>query len=176
MKNNNDIFTKYALKTTALALVFSLTMTGCSQNYKKHDKFYFTRELGGRASISSNDYISYEYIKNYYVIEVYNLALNRNQLYIARKQDYHYYETGKLVYSKYFEIFSNNTIAYDDNERDCYEFIKVIPLTDYLVEYNLVSDKYTYEDMKNIYELISENYEFQDYKPLIKVLEDKNKI
>ena len=58
------------LTSTLTALALSLTLTaGCE--YKKRDKFYFSYNLKGEAFIHKNDYISSEFINNYYLISNY---------------------------------------------------------------------------------------------------------
>lgn len=153
---HNKKMIKITTGITALALTCSLTITGC--NYRKNDKFYFSYSLSGEEYINRNDYISSEYINNYYVIEIYHTILNKSTIYIA----YRYQNTSG--YSKYTNVFTNYKIAYDPDELDYYEFIKVTPLIDLLEEYNLVKDKYTYQDMQYIYKTIEENYTFNETK------------
>ena len=74
--------------------------------------------------------------------------------------------------SKYTNIFNNYTIAYNPDGKDYYEFISITPLIDILEEYNLVKDKYTYEDMEYIYKIIKEDYDYKEYKAKTKIKEN----
>lgn len=159
----NKKITRLTTGITALALTCSLSLTGC--DYAKKDKFYFHYSLNGEAYVKKSDYISNEYIYNYYVIELHYKGLNRNSIYIANRFQY----TSGV--SKYTNIFTNDLITYDDNENNRYEFIKVTPLIDLLEEYNLIKDKYTYEDMQEIYQIIKENYVFSEIAAKTRILE-----
>lgn len=153
------------LTSTITALALSLTLTsGCE--YRKKDKFYFNYNLKGEAYIHKNDYISAEYINNYYLIEIYHTGLERSMIYIA--YDFKY----KNGVSKYSNIFNNYKIAYNPDSNDYYEFISITPLIDILEEYDLVKDKYTYEDMQYIYKIIKLNYDYKDYKAKTKIKEN----
>lgn len=136
-----------------IALMCSLTI-GC--NIKKRNKFYFYQNLKGNIVPGKNDYISSEYIDEYYVIELYNWVLKSNNLYIAYR--YRFVDGT----SRYDNVFNEYTIAYDNDRNDYYEFINVTPLEDFLVEYDLEKEKYTYNDMLEIYKIIYENYTFEN--------------
>lgn len=162
MQNKNK-FVKLGAGLTAIALSLTLT-SGC--DYKKKDKFYFHPNIQGELVLDKNSYISINYINEYYVIELYNKVLDRTTIYIAHRYKY------KNGDSKYTNIFTNNKIAYENNMNDYYNFINVTPLEEYLIEYNLIKDKYSYQDMKNLLEVIKKNYiynkENSNSKKLIK--------
>lgn len=138
---------------TTLTLTCCLIMNHCSS--KKVNKFHFYQDYKGNIVVSKNDYIGYEYIEDYYVLELYHKGLDRNILNIAYRFKY---TSGN---SKYINIFNNYFIAYDNNTKDNYEFINVIPLTEFLERYNLIKEGYSYEDMEEIYDIIRKNYIFE---------------
>ena len=78
--------------------------------------------------------------------------IEKNVIYIAHRLQY------KSGESKYTNIFTNNKIAYDNDKEDYYDFMEVIPLSRYLIEHNLLQEKYSYEDMQKIYEIIKKEY------------------
>ena len=162
---NKKTLVKLTAAITAGALGLTLT-SGCTQ--RKKDKFYFDYSFSGEAYINRYDYISSEYINNYYLIEVYHTGLKKSFLYIAH--DFKY--TNGV--SKYTNIFTNNKIAYNPDEEDYYDFINIIPLIDLLEEYNLAKDKYTYEDMQEIFKIIKENYLYQKNNAKIRIKERIN--
>lgn len=150
--NNNEKLIKLTTGITALALTLSLISCDNNKNNKKKDKFYFQPNIHGEKIVSKTEYISIDYISNYYILVLYNKVIDKNIIHIAHKLQY---ENG---HSKYTNMFTNNTIAYDNNDKDYYDFIEVIPLSEFLIEYDLLEDKYTYEDMLNIYDIIKKEY------------------
>lgn len=175
MKKNKNKLVKYYTSMTAAILALSLTMTGCS-NDRKNDKFYIYQNIYGQLELTKPDYIEHQYIGKYYVIEVYYPGLQRNQLYIAFKYDFYDSKTKEITYSRYTNIFNNYTIAYSNNKQNGFQILKVTPLIDYLTEYNLINDKYSYKDMQEIYDIIEENYKYQDNGILTKKLVIDNKM
>ena len=166
MYNKNKIV-KLTTEITALAL--TITLTSCS-GYSKGDKFSIIQNRYGELIVDKDNYISYKYINNYYVIELYNKRIDKTIIYIAHRLKF---TTGN---SKYTDIFTNYHIAYENNEDDSYEFISVLPLSDFLKKYNLIQEKYTYEDMQNIYDIIKKEYQKENDNILKKSLTIGNKV
>ena len=150
----NKKLVKLSAGITAIALSLTLT-SGC--DYKKRDKFYFYPNLRGEMVLNNSSYISIEYINDYYVIELYNKILDRTSIHIAYR---YIYTSGN---SKYINVFTNNKIAYEYDKTDNNEFINITPLIDYLTQYNLIKDKYTYNDMELILEMINSDYKKSTY-------------
>lgn len=148
MKNKEKLI---KLTTGITALSLTLSLTSCYNN-KKKDKFYFYANIHGEKIINKRDYISIDYINNYYILVLYNKILDKKIIYIANRLQY------KSGESQYTNVFTNNKIAYDNDEKDHYDFIEVIPLSEFLIEYHLLQEKYTYEDMLNIYDIIKKEY------------------
>ena len=170
MKNNQKLI-RLAASLTALTLSCTL-MTGC--NVKKRDKFYFHPNLSGNMVIDNDSYISSEYINKYYVIEVYHRGISKASIYIAYR--FEYTNGREITSSKYINIFNNYTILYDDDPSDCYDIKKVTPLLDYLTEYNILKDKYTYDDMQEILQTITDSYKYQQNDSLSKKLTINNRL
>ena len=156
--NNNKKIVKYTSGITALALTFSLGMSGCSSS---DSEFKFTENEKGEIVVEEDSYIKYEYLNNYYVVEVYNSILDTNEIYIAEKiMNYRKYNNS---YNSYKNIFNGFVILYDENEyNNNIKFIKETSLVDYLITYDLVKYRYTYEDMENVYNFIKENYRYEN--------------
>ena len=153
---------------TALALTCSLAIE--QYNYKKSDKYYFTPDRNGNMTVSRNNYISHDNLDKYYVIELYHTELDRSMIFIASRFEYN---SGN---SKYNNIFNNEFIAYDNNEKDFYEFMNVTPLSDILEEYGLEQEKYYYNEMLDIYNTLKNNYEFADTSIYQKDIEETPKV
>lgn len=168
MKKNK--FVKCTSSITALAILFSLSTSGCSIVNKRNDKFSFKQSITGEMLVKKDDYIEHQYINNYYVIELYNWLLDRSSIHIAYKSDFTNGIDNEILYSKYTNIFNNNLITCEPDEKNYYELINITSLNDYLSNYDLAKDKYNYEDMQEIYKVIKENYEFKNNKPLSRKL------
>lgn len=139
---------------TALTLTCSLAIQ--QYNYKRSDKFHFSPDRNGNLTVSKFNYISNNNLYNYYFVELYHTGLQRSVIFIASRFKY---TTGN---SEYINIFNNNFIAYDNNTKDFYEFVNVIPLSNILEEYGLEQEKYYYKDMLEIYEILKNNYDYTD--------------
>lgn len=173
MKNNKR-FIKYTSGITALALTFSLGMGGCSSS-SSNSAFKYTENEKGEIVIEEDSYIDYDALNNYYVIEVYNSVTDTNKIYIAKKNTY--YKKGRGSYYEYTNVFTGFKILYSENDfNDSLEFIKEIPLIDYLITYDLVKYRYTYEDMETVYNVIKENYKYENDNALARKLIINNRI
>ena len=98
------------------------------------------------------------YIKYFYVVEVYNKTTNENEIYIGRNY------TGST--SIFFDVFTGLEMSFDD--KSIFKYVNSTSLSEYILSYDLGQAKYSYEDMKKIYEMISENYVFDSDKTLTK--------
>lgn len=154
---NNKII-KYASGMTALALTFSLTMSGCSTS-----KFKLTHNEKGEYIAAENSYIDNENISKYYVIETYSTITNESKIYIAYYNNISYRNDDIGNYYEYINIFNNTHICYSSNHaNNNITFIKEIPLIDFLNSYDFTKARYSYEDMKEIYETIKEDYNYEE--------------
>lgn len=154
MKNNKRL----KQRITALTLASTLLLGGCGR--KNNSSFEFIENENNELVAIDDSYISKDYIKDYYVVEMYNNVTKTNEIYIARR-------SGVLVY-KYYDIFTNFTI-YDEFESiSLFEFVKFSRLSDYIVALGFEQLEYSYEDMEKIYEVIKENYSFEDDSSLKK--------
>lgn len=153
---------------TALALTCSLAIH--KYNDKKSDRFDFYPDRSGNMIVNKHSYINHEYLDKYYVIELYHTELDRSIIFIASRFEYN---SGN---SKYNNIFNNEFIAYDNNEKDFYEFMNVTPLSVILEEYGLEQEKYYYNEMLDIYNTLKNNYEFADTSIYQKDIEETPKV
>lgn len=157
MKNNKKII-KLTSGITALALTMSLM--GCGSI--KGSKFSFKSGENGEIIVEDDSYIDYDYLDNYYVIEVLNKTTNNKEIYIAKKETRGDGSRFSHPYYEYVNIFNNFTLTYTKKypiENKCnLHFISEKPLLDYITSYYEIKYRYTYEDMQKIFEIVKEKY------------------
>lgn len=153
-------------RLTALSLVSVLFLGGCSNDEDRKEHFVLTENDNDEIVAVDDSYIDKDYIKNYYVVEVYNNMNHKNEIYIGLKKSVN----GRVgSYWGYIDVFSNLEIVSNrESEEDLFNFVKVTCLEDYIIAYGLGQLRYSYDDMKNIYEVIKENYVFESDNSLRK--------
>ena len=172
MKNN--IHTRLGAGITALALTCTLGLNGCSAS---NSKFSYSVNEKGEIIVEEGSYIEYDYLNQYYVIEVYNSITNKNEIYIAHKRNGYQKYIGR--YAEYKNIFNGYTIISDNNNynpNNGLEFIKETPLLGYINSYYTLKARYTYEDMQEIYNIVKENYELENQNSMSRKLKIKNRL
>ena len=112
-----------------------------------------------------------------YVVEAYNNITEETEIFIAKKE--YDYKKGELTVRKYhltdgeayyIDLMKNNTeLFYQDNSYNTsFKFINETPLYDYMITYDLLQARYSYEDMQRILEEIKSVYKFESNKKLVK--------
>ena len=159
-------------RLTALSIASILFLGGCNED--RHDHFVLIENDNNEIVAMDDSYIDSEYIKNYYVVEVYNNMNHNNEIYIGLKKSV----SGRVgSYWGYIDVFSNLEIVSNrEDEEDLFSFVKATCLEDYIIAYGLGQLRYSYEDMKNIYEVIKENYVFSSDNCLRKSRKFDNRI
>ena len=159
---NNKTFIKYTSRVAALSLALSLTMGGCSS---ANSRFTYSENENGEVIINEDSYIEYDYLKNYYVIEVYNNITDKTEIYIAGKNNISYGHRGLYHYNEYKNIFNNFVIVSDDKEKgpdNGLEYVSEKPLLGYITSYYTLKTRYTLEDMENIFSIVKKQYEIEN--------------
>ena len=151
---NNSVRRKQRI--TALSLVLTMLMGGCGG--KQTSSFELIENKNNELVAADDSYISNDYIKYYYVVEVYNKLTNENEIYIGRNY------MGST--SIFFDVFTGLEMSFDD--KSIFKYVNSTGLSEYILSYDLGQVKYSYEDMKKIYEMISESYAFDSNKTLTK--------
>lgn len=140
----------------------------------KHSSFEL---IENEIVVMDDSYISKEYIRNYYVVGVYNKLRKENEIYICFKK----IASGRgYYYCGYYDVFTNLEIVdvsnEDVKEELIFKIIKITSLKDYIISFNLGQNKYSYDDMKNIYDVIKENYVYENDNSLRKIRKYDNRI
>lgn len=145
---------------TAIVLTMSL-MVGCSKK-NSSDKFDTYKNKKEQIVAYSDSYIGYEYLNNYYVIEVFNNITNNKELYIVSKQELND-NTHNYVYKN---IFDNHMVTYSNGYcKDYYlELISEVSLLHYIDKYSMIKDEYSYKDIERLYNMIKEEYTLDNNK------------
>ena len=155
-------------RLSVLILVITLLLNGCKK--EERDRFELVVNENSKFVALDDTYIDNKYINKYYVMELYNKKLNEVELHIVRFD-------GQMVghVGTYVDMFTNVefSVGYFSSLFNC---VEITDLTGYLISFNLLQDKYSYDDMKNIYEVIKENYVFSNDNSLIKSRKFDNRI
>lgn len=152
--NNNS--RKRKQEITALMIMSTLLLSGCASKYSR---FELVENENNEIVAVDDSYIDSEHISDYYVVEVYNKMIQKNEIYIALKDGKRNWDDGTYYYI-YNNVFTNLEIVNTSDEEFVLEYVKETNLYDYIVSLGLEQYDYSYEDMKNIYEIIKENYVF----------------
>ena len=147
------------LKAGVLALMMSISLTGCASS----NGFEFVK--GENRSIEASYYSSVNntFINKCYVAEVYNKLKDENELYIVTESSFENCKAYNDVFTPYSIMFS------DDNKmNEFFVFKRVIPLIDYVNALGLIKYDYSYEDLKGILDNIKEVHVFEDNLELTK--------
>lgn len=155
-----DELIRYKVGLAALMLSSGMLLSGCAKGFElKVDE--------ERNLVAEDDsYINNDFIEKCYVVEAKSNITGESNVYMVKKE-----WSGKYTMDSYdyIDIFTNIVLFGNKNQYNTsFEYIKEIPLFDYLISLNLVKGTYSYEDMQNIYEEIKLIYEFENEKELAK--------
>ena len=159
---------RYRAGLAALLVSGSIFLGGCTSSIG----FKFKVGKDNSYVALEDSFINNKCIEKCYVVEVHNKLTGENEIFIAKRDIYLTSLTdlsGDTEYH-YIDLMNNyNKLFYQNNERNTsFEFIKEIPLYDYMLTLDLIKAKYSYEDMKKIYEEIKSVYKFESDKELVK--------
>ena len=159
---------RYTAGLAALLVSGSMLLAGGSSSIG----FKFKVEKDNSYVALEDSFINNKCIEKCYVVEVHNKLTGKNEIFIAKRDIYLTSLTdlaGDTEYH-YIDLMNNyNKLFYQNNEcNTSFEFIKEIPLYDYMLTLDLIKSKYSYEDMKKIYKEIKSVYKFESDKELVK--------
>jgi hypothetical protein len=169
-----DELIRYRAGLAALLVSSSMFLGGCSlDGYSSSIGFKFKVGKDNSYVALEDSFINNKCIEECYVVEVHNKLTGENQIFIAKRDVYEpmngKYAVGDTEYH-YIDLMNNyNKLFYQNNERNTsFEFIKEIPLYDYMITLDLIKARYSYEDMEKILEEIKSVYKFESDKELVK--------
>ena len=145
------------LKAGALALIMSMSLTGCGE------KFNYKTGENNKYEVSDDSYINNGKINKLYIAEVYNELTQETKLYIVERLFFCDIDSEGYIYH-YNDILTPNSVFFKDNN-ELNNFIKLkqlINLEDYINALGLTQYKYSYEDMQRILEQIESVHEYLD--------------
>lgn len=148
----NNINKKLIASLAALTLV-TTGLTGCS-NVAIEDINYVVNSEDGTKSISGT--VSYETLKYCGFYKVYNNKTDERYYTIALQDEYN----GSYMV-KYYDIFTGEQLNYSD-----YAFKSIDTVERYLVDLNMVKDKYTKEELQELLNVFINNQKVE--KQLVK--------
>lgn len=167
IKNINKRFIVSGVALTLLPSVLS----GCSAGGFK----YYPDENN---QITPSGYITYDTLKNYYIVEIDNPDFDSSDYYIAKRntikplENLIYVYTDVLTDKEVFRRKENGNEYFDEGfpVRDIVtnrKFVKEIIIEDYLLSENFIKSTYTVDDIKQILNAIKENENAKE-KELVK--------
>ena len=164
---------RYRAGLAALLVSGSMFLGGCTSS----KGFEFKRGEDNSYVALEDSFINNNCIDKCYVVEAYNKLTEENEIFIAKKE--YDYKKGEVTVPKYHltdgecyyvDLMRNDAKLFyqDNNYNTSFEFIKEIPLYDYMITLDLLQAKYSYEDMQRVLEEIKLVYKFEEKKELVK--------